>query len=116
LAQYAKDNRLGQLSLSSEAQEKLLQYNYPGNIRELRALVELAAVMCDDGVVQPKDIIFSHQGLLPDLLKEEDTLRGYTRRIVKHYLERYNNDMDRVAEKLDMGRSTLYKMRKDGEI
>jgi two-component system, NtrC family, response regulator AtoC len=116
LAQYAKDNRMGTISLSSEAQEKLLSYPYPGNIRELRAVVELSAVMCDNGVVLAKDIIFSHQGLLSDMLKEEDTLRGYTRRIVKHYLDRYHNDIDKVAERLDMGRSTLYKMRKDGEI
>ncbi len=34
--------------ISPEAQEKLLQYPFPGNIRELKSIMELAAVMAEE--------------------------------------------------------------------
>jgi len=33
--------------LSAEAQQKLVQYPFPGNVRELKSVVELAVVMAD---------------------------------------------------------------------
>src|SRR5262249_29193420 len=42
-----------------KAMEKLLSYNYPGNVRELQYTIERAVIMADEEVLQPKDLIFS---------------------------------------------------------
>jgi DNA-binding NtrC family response regulator len=47
LDQFAHDNQMPKFKISPEAQEKLLQYPFPGNIRELKSVIELAAVMAE---------------------------------------------------------------------
>src|SRR6266540_553428 len=42
-----------------KAVEKLLSYNYPGNVRELQYTIERAVIMADENILQPKDLIFS---------------------------------------------------------
>lgn len=117
LQEYALANNRPMCYLSVEAQKRLLSYAFPGNIRELRALIELAVVMAEGEEIVPEHLLFPEQDLLSVLLREEPmTLRGYVRSIVRHYMDKYGNDYDLVAEKLDMGKSTLYKMRKEGEI
>ena len=44
---FCKENKIKKKSFTSEAKEKLAKYHYPGNIRELKAVVELACVMSD---------------------------------------------------------------------
>ena len=44
------------LSFSPEAQDKLLRYYYPGNVRELKAMVELAAVLSTGNTITADDI------------------------------------------------------------
>ena len=51
--------------------------------------------------------------ILPGILNEEMTLREYERRIVSAYLEKYENNVKLVAEKLDVGMSTIYRMVKE---
>jgi two-component system response regulator AtoC len=48
-----------------------------------------------------------------DILNEELTLREYERRILNAYLKKYNNNTKEVAEKLDIGLSTVYRMLKE---
>jgi DNA-binding NtrC family response regulator len=116
LKEHVDGGTAASLSLGDEAKEKLLNFNFPGNVRELKAVIDLAAVMAEDEVIEAKDIKFQRSRRVEDLLNEELTLREYQRRIVKHYLDRYNNNVVEVAEKLDIGKSTIYRMMKTGEI
>jgi transcriptional regulator with PAS, ATPase and Fis domain len=51
--------------------------------------------------------------LLEDNVDTEMTLREYNIRIVKKYLVKYNNNHKLVAEKLDIGIATIYRMLKE---
>jgi DNA-binding NtrC family response regulator len=51
LAAYAAARNLTLAGFSPAAQEKLLAYDFPGNVRELRCLVERAAILCRSGQV-----------------------------------------------------------------
>ncbi|WP_246186174.1 hypothetical protein [Phnomibacter ginsenosidimutans] len=93
-----------------------MQYHYPGNVRELKAGIELAAVLCDDAEIDAKDISFAPARNGSMLTGEEKTLRQYTVQIVKMFLEKYDNNVLKVADKLDVGKSTIYKMIQDKEI
>ena len=114
--EFAKDNKLGAVSISSEAKQKLLSYHFPGNIRELKAIMELASVMCADGEIAAEDITFNSTKSDEIFTLEQRTLRQYTCDIIKHFLNKYDDDVLLVAEKLDIGKSTIYKMIQQKEI
>jgi DNA-binding NtrC family response regulator len=53
---------------------------------------------------------------LSQLFFKEISLREYERQIIQYYLEKYNKDVLLVAKKLDIGKSTIYRMIQNGEI
>tara|TARA_R110002020_G_scaffold210611_3_gene416724 strand:- start:131 stop:1483 length:1353 start_codon:yes stop_codon:yes gene_type:complete len=116
VGEFAKSNKIPSLSLSSDAKEKLMNYHYPGNIRELKALIDLAAVMADSNEIVADDISFFSLQREQSFLMENKTLRQHTCDIVNHYLKKCNNDVIETARILDIGKSTIYKMIKEGEI
>lgn len=113
---FAKANKMKHLEIADDARKKLLGYAYPGNVRELRAIIELAVVMSDGKIIRAEDISFMSPGNEKNLMNQEKTLREYTCDIIKFYLERYNNNVMEVAKRLDIGKSSIYQMIKDGEI
>jgi DNA-binding NtrC family response regulator len=114
--EFAKDNKLGTVIISSEAKQKLMGYHFPGNIRELKAIMELASVMCSEGEIKPDDITFNSTKSGELFTMEQKTLRQYTCDIIKYYLKKYEDDVMLVADKLDIGKSTIYKMLQQKEI
>lgn len=116
LDEFCNGNKMPAISISAPAKEKLMRYAYPGNVRELKAIMDLAAVMCDGTEVLEDDIRFTSVSGQELLLTEEKTLREYTADIIKSYLRKYDNNVVRVADKLDIGKSTIYKMIQNKEI
>jgi two-component system, NtrC family, response regulator AtoC len=114
--EFAKENNLGTIQFSKEAKDKLMSHPFPGNVRELKAVIDLAVVMCEDNEIREEDITFS-QGKRDDLfITENKTLRQYTCDIVKQYLKKHQNDVVAAAHALDIGKSTIYKMMQAGEL
>jgi transcriptional regulator with PAS, ATPase and Fis domain len=93
-----------------------MKYTYPGNVRELKAIIEIAVVMSDGKMIEADDIQFNQRSEVEDFIMEELTLDEYNSRIIKWYLNRYNNNVLQVADKLDIGKSTIYRMIKEGKI
>jgi DNA-binding NtrC family response regulator len=114
--EFAKENKMGTIHFSKEAKDKLLQYHFPGNIRELKAMIDLAAVMCDDNEIKPDDITHTSTKKDDVFITEVKTLRQYTSDIVKHFLKKNNDDVVATAKVLDIGKSTIYKMLQNGEL
>jgi DNA-binding NtrC family response regulator len=100
---------------SKKAQEKLLKYHYPGNVRELKSVVDLAAVLADGNEIEDEDIKFSSIIDENKLGLEELTMKEYTYKIIKYMLEKYDNNVIKVAKKLDIGKSSIYRYLKDME-
>jgi len=114
--EFASENGMGKVELSSEAKDFLKTYPFPGNVRELKAVIELASVMCADNIIRESDISFNSSRSMSDFLLEEQTLREYTTKIISHFLEKYQNNVLLVARKLDIGKSTIYRMMKNDEL
>jgi two-component system, NtrC family, response regulator AtoC len=112
---FCRENKMEAKKLSPEAQQKLLSYHFPGNVRELKSLVELATVMAADREIKAKDILLGEENLLADLLNTELTLEEYNKKIIFHFLQKNDNNVVLVAKKLDIGKSTIYRMLKDEE-
>ncbi|MBN2746649.1 MAG: sigma-54-dependent Fis family transcriptional regulator [Bacteroidales bacterium] len=114
--QFCQENGMEKLNLSKDAQEKLLKYPYPGNVRELKAIIELAAVMANTNTIEAADINFQRSSSMNDLMMEELTLNEYNKRIINSFLKKYDDNILLVAKKLDIGKSTIYRMKKNGEL
>ena len=104
------------MSISHEAKDKLMQYAFPGNVRELKAAIELAAVMSDEKEIKANDLNFHSISTDNMMLNEAKTLKQYTIDIITHYLKKNDGNVLKVADKLDIGKSTIYKMIQDKEI
>ncbi len=115
LDQFAKENDYPKFKISGEAQERLLKYHYPGNVRELKSVMELAAVMADGGEILAKDITFNTILDEGNFLLKEMTLEEYTYRIIRSFLNKYDNNVLDVADKLEIGKSSIYRYLKEME-
>jgi two-component system, NtrC family, response regulator AtoC len=116
LDEFCRENKLPVLLISPEAKDKLSGYHFPGNVRELKAIMDLAAVMSDGAEIKADDISYSSTRGNDFLLTEEKTMKDYTIHIIQHYLKKYDNNVLQVADKLDIGKSTIYKMIQQKEI
>ncbi len=113
LNEFCELNRMDRKTITKESKEKLMTYYYPGNVRELKAIIELACVMAENETIAPEDISFNSPRKADAFLITEMPLKDYTRKIIFHFLEKYNNDVLLVAKKLDIGKSTIYRMLKE---
>lgn len=114
LDDFCQKNGITLKSLSPAAQEKLLTYSFPGNVRELKALMELACVLASGQVIDANDInLDTQKSAQPGLdFSREKNLDEYIDDIVKHYLIKYNGSVKDVAERLNVGKTTIYRMLK----
>jgi DNA-binding NtrC family response regulator len=115
LDQFANDNQMRKFKITQEAQEKLLQYPFPGNIRELKSIIELSAVMAEEQEIRAQDISFNSTARMESFLYQEMTMNEFMFRIIRHFLNKYDNNVLEVARKLDIGKSSLYRYLKEME-
>ncbi len=115
LDQFTKDNKMPRLKIGQDAQEKLLQYPFPGNIRELKSVIELSAVMASEAEIKAADITFNTSTRIESFLYQEMTMEQYMYRIIRHFLNKYDDNVLEVAKRLDVGKSSLYRYLKEME-
>ncbi|HRG59280.1 MAG TPA: sigma-54 dependent transcriptional regulator [Bacteroidia bacterium] len=111
--EFCKENKLPSKTLSNNAQKLLLNYNFPGNVRELKSIIELSCVMSNEQVIEQQHLNLSYSDTFTEVMSEELTMRKYELKIIKQFLKRYDNNVKVVAEKLDMGMSTIYRLLKE---
>ena len=105
--------------IKSEVLDILTSYTYPGNVRELRNIIEYAVMTCD-GCVQVKDVpeyvLSSEQGMnlgqqtSPE--KSEDDLQATERKALLRALHRNKWHIQNTAQSLHMNRTTLWRKMK----
>lgn len=106
---FCKENNLKKVSISKSAQSRLKKYNWPGNVRELKALIELAVVLCDDHIIEAEHLNFQDAQSMQYIQSDKKTLKQYVREIILHHLELNDQNVMKVAEELDIGKSTIYR-------
>lgn len=116
IEKFAKENDYTLKKLSEVANGKLLKYSFPGNVRELKAIIDLAMVMSDEDTIESEHIQFHQSDPVNDLSFSEMTLRNYNYKILQYFLQKYNNNVLKVANILDIGKSTIYRMLKEQPI
>ncbi|MCZ8145282.1 sigma-54-dependent transcriptional regulator [Flavobacterium sp.] len=107
---FVKENKMKPIHLSQEAKQKLMRYSFPGNVRELKAVIDLACVLCEQHQIEADDLTFTSLNDTTYFLGEEKTLKEHTTEIILHYLKKNNQDVLLTARKLDIGKSTIYNL------
>lgn len=113
IKEFCAENNIPEKSLSKASADKLLSYSFPGNIRELKSIIELAVALSVNDEITADNIVLGNEVLMNGRTDKEMTLREYNIRIVKNYLEKYDNDIKSVAQRLDIGVATIYRMLKE---
>ena len=100
------------MGLTSKATHSLMAYNWPGNIRELRNVIERAMILCNNHYISIEDLPPEITGCQidnsnPDDLKE--ALRSYERSHIIQVLSECNWNKEEAAGRLNIHFSTLYR-------
>jgi len=94
------------LKLSKKANSRLLSYQWPGNVRQLRNVIDSAIVMSEGNEIEASDL-----GIRDATDGEFDTLRidHWERKLIIDALKRTSNSVPKAAELLGISRATLYR-------
>lgn len=117
IKKFCDDNGIPTKKLSSEAEKKLKKHPFSGNVRELKAIIELASVLSEGSEIEPDDLKFKFDSNLDrSLLKQQLTLKEYTIKIVQHFLDQNDKNVVETAKLLGVGKSTIYRMIQAQEV
>ena len=72
--------------------------------------------MTDEDIILPEHITLNTSTSISDLFNKEITLKQFEAQIIQYYLDKYDRDVLLVAKKLDVGKSTIYRMVQNGEL
>jgi two-component system response regulator HydG len=100
------------MELSAKALEKLNDYHYPGNVRELQYIIERAVIMADTEVLQPADLTFSPiESTTHNAVGEENEtkLSAIEKQTIMRVIEKNNGNITRAAKELGITRTALYR-------
>ncbi len=114
--EFCKENEMEPKEISDEAKKLLSSYHFPGNIRELKAVMELACVMTNKNVIKTNHLNMNVDDSVQNLLASEKSLEEYTNEIIRHFLSKYNHNVRLVASKLGIGKSTIYRLLQKKEL
>ena len=94
------------------AMKKLMDYSFPGNIRELKAIIELASILTERDLIEESNILFNRPNEIVLFDSKDLTLEQYNYKVIEHFMNKYNNRAILVAKKLNISKSTIYRFLK----
>jgi DNA-binding NtrC family response regulator len=109
--QLALDMKRGPIVVSDNARTALLNYPWPGNIRELRNVLERAVLLSDDGVIHNTGLEFegpTHQPASPAPALNHLTLKEIEKHFIVQAMQAEGGNIIRAAKRLGIHRSSLY--------
>jgi DNA-binding NtrC family response regulator len=95
--------------ISNAAARALQSYSWPGNIRELRNVLERAALLCEDHLITEGELHFERASFVGNAVGDVDgTLEDMERQHIQHVLSDEGWRVDAAAKRLNVPRSSLY--------
>jgi DNA-binding NtrC family response regulator len=110
----AKENK--SLTFSPEAMRALCSYFWPGNVRQLKNVIERTVVLTGGANIKLRDLpgeVFSRSGSHASLPVFGQTLKELESAAVRGALERSGGNKTRASEILGISRKSLYKKMRD---
>ncbi|MBS3759171.1 MAG: sigma 54-interacting transcriptional regulator [Desulfobacterales bacterium] len=112
LKEFREASNKGALKISDEALSMMMDYEWPGNIRQLQNVLQYAIVKSSHGVIRPKDLPMELAGL-----RGAKSQRGPVKKLdietVQDVLDKTAGNKAMAARRLGVGRATLYRFIKE---
>lgn len=105
---FGKKYKKEKIKLSKEGLNKLLRYNWPGNIRELRHVIERTVIMAESAVLSSIDFVINAERS-DSFNKASLNLEEIEKETINTALIKYKGNMTKTARELGLGRTTLYR-------
>lgn len=104
---YLKPN----IQFHASAMEKLQQYPFPGNVRELQYTIERAIIMTDGEVIEASDLLFSPIESTITETQEDEVLKLSTmeKNTIMRVIDKHNGNISKAAKELGLTRTALYR-------
>jgi two-component system, NtrC family, response regulator HydG len=98
------------ICMKKETIQKLEEYHWPGNIRELAHTIERAVILSKSGVLTPEDFNLKMKPAFVWRM-EEPSIRvaDYEKKAIGNILGKFNGNLSKAAGELGIARSTLYR-------
>jgi two-component system NtrC family response regulator len=121
LEKYNRENKKNVTSLSKEAKDLLMRYDYPGNIRELENIIERAVVLCRGDTLTTQELPLNLKDSKVEAALERagerrslpGTLEEIERQLISQALGRSGGVQTKAADELGISERVLrYKMKK----
>jgi Nif-specific regulatory protein len=106
LNHFRRQHGRSHLQLSDEARQKILDYPWPGNVRQLRNVIDSAVVLASGSKIELSDLS------LHDVAREQiESLRldVWEERLIRESLKRTENNINEATKLLGVSRATLYR-------
>ncbi|MBI4379242.1 MAG: sigma 54-interacting transcriptional regulator [Nitrospinae bacterium] len=118
IEKFNKEMGLKVKNISPAAMELLMEYNYPGNIRELEHIIEHAFIRCSGSMINPehlpKDI--KNNNIVTSVISHAEPFKALEREMIYQILHETNWKYSECAKKLRVSRTTLWRKMKEHEI
>ncbi len=108
---YAPKYQKPKLKLAKGTLQKLSEYHWPGNIRELRHSVERAVILCETDALLPSDFLFHEKAADSSTALSTDNLNleEMERWTVKQAIQKHQGNITKAAKELGLTRAALYR-------
>ncbi|MBK7375010.1 MAG: sigma-54-dependent Fis family transcriptional regulator [Chitinophagaceae bacterium] len=105
-------------ALDAKAIEKLMQYNFPGNVRELQYTMERAVIMSEGETLSANDLIFSPiESAVQENSEQKDMNLGVVEKnTILRVIEKHHGNISKAAKELGITRTALYRRLSKYEI
>jgi two-component system response regulator PilR (NtrC family) len=114
LKRYARENKKSARAMSPKFMKLLMDYSWPGNIRELQNAMLRAILLSSDEVLVPDSLSPEILGVRSPKLEAaggfNEKVDAYKRQVIIETLERNNWVQKKAAEELSLKPSTLYEL------
>ncbi|MCD6385823.1 sigma-54-dependent Fis family transcriptional regulator [Candidatus Sumerlaeota bacterium] len=114
--ELCEKNKKPLMSVSPKTMALLQNYDWPGNVRQLKNVIEAAVIMCNTQEIQPRhlpeEIREAEQSNADEetvCLKIGSSLRDAEIALIRATLKRVNDNKTKAAKILGIGRKTLYR-------
>ena len=123
---YSIEENKNVKGVTNKALKILENYNWPGNIKEIKTVIHKAIVLTNKDILTEKDFFYlkndntnnndkieEYSISLKDSLGNFKTMEALEKEIIDKYLKINNGNMTEVSKLLNLGRTTLYRKLED---
>jgi transcriptional regulator with PAS, ATPase and Fis domain len=125
IKKYSQEYNKSVMPASPEAKDLLMANHWPGNVRELENKIQQAVVMSKDGILLPRDLLFSRDDTETEpksqtgnnnICKEpfsqakKKIIHSFEREYLTRLLVQFNGDMVRAAARAGKSRTALWNL------